>query len=117
MVVRPPAPGGAGRRKRHYLELDGQYFEVKDEADAIRIVKALNEAAREAAQATVKAAKSKPVVVPKLAVVKPDYSKELTQRLQAQVDVANAELAAIYKAAAAQAEEDELAELLTLGIL
>ena len=128
--------GGKPRRKRHYLELDGQYFEVKDEADAIRIVNALNEAAKEAAPIAVKRAvvEKKPApVAPKMVVVKPDYRQEFVQELQAKVDAANARIAETYRAAMAaemvaaaeihrraaieQSEIDELINLMDRGIL
>jgi hypothetical protein len=122
---------GKPRRRRHYLEIDGQYFEVQDEADAVRIVKALNEAAKEAApqavaEAVAKAPKAKPApVVPFMTVVKSNYRPEFVQMLQAKVDAANAQIAVEYQRAAEsyaawqeqQDDDEEISMLLTMGLL
>jgi hypothetical protein len=130
-----PVGHGKPSRRRHYVEIDGQYFEVRDHAQAVQILTKLHEAAKEtaaeAAKAAVVKAKASPkavapeVVVPRMAVVKPDYTKEFVQQLQAQVDATNAQIAETYKAALAAAvawqrnldDEDEIIMLFAAGIL
>lgn len=142
-AVTTPAVGHVGkpRRKREYVEIDGQYFEVKDQKQAIEILTKLHEAAKETAAAAAKEAvakavakKVKPeVVAPRMAVVKPDYSKAFVQELQAKVDATNAQIAEIYKQAVAaemkaaeeahrlavieQSELEELMGLMAKGLL
>ena len=129
---------GKPRRKRHYVEIDNQYFEVRDHQHAVEILSKLNEAAKEAAKAAVETAvadgKETPPA-PVMRVVKPDYRQEFVQRLQAQVDAANAQIAREW-AAAEQAygaqqqalarmaherwveqDEEDIEALIALGVL
>lgn len=91
------------KRKRHYVEIDGQYFEVRDHQHAVEILTKLHEAAKEAAPVAVKKAAEKPapapVEVPVMRVVKPDYGQQFVQQLQAQVDATNAAIAREYASA------------------
>lgn len=135
-----PAVGHGGRkpnRKRHYVEIDGQYFEVRDHDHAVEILTKLREAAKEAAPVAVQEAAEKraPVAVPRMSVVKPNYAQEFVQQLQAQVDAANAAIVAEYRAAEQQfmaatlamaddrlrrvreADEDDIEALLMAGVL
>ena len=147
-VIPPSTPavqdvgGGKGRRKRHYVEIDGQYFEVRDHQHAVEIMTKLHEAAQEAAPVAVKAAaeKAQEPVIPRMVVVKPDYGNEFIQRLQAQVDAVNARIAQVYRQAIAAQQvadaqnaamivfaaqerkrrdddEDDIATLMSMGIL
>lgn len=133
VVVDEPTGGSAKRKpfrprpKRHYVEIDGQYFEVRDRRAAEEVLAKLREVAAEAAPKAVRRAarKGRPVELPRVAVVEPDYSTDFVQQLQAQVDAANAALARIYEdariamiaAEAMQREDDEIAVLITMGIL
>ena len=102
---------GKPHRRRHYVEIDGQYFEVRDHEHAVKILTALHEAAKEDASRAVKkaAATAKEVVVPKMAVVKPDRRVPFVKDLQAQVEEANAQLEATYRAAQAEYNAWQLA--------
>lgn len=131
--VAEPTGGSAKRKpfrprpKRHYVEIDGQYFEVRDRRAAEEVLAKLREAAEEIAPKAVKKAarKGKPVELPKVAVVNPDYSSDFVQQLQAQVDAANAALVRIYETArlamlaaeAMQRDDEEIAVLITMGVL
>lgn len=136
--VAPLPSGGSAKRKpdrpnrrKHYVEIDGQYFEVRNQKHAEEILAKLREAAKELAPQVAKRAveKSKPVPLPVVTIRDPDYSQEFVQRLQAQVDAANAVIAETYsQAQAAQMaaamemmarrdDEDDIAVLLTLGVL
>lgn len=134
--VQPPqGTGGHGKphRKRHYVEIEGQYFEVRDHEHAVEILTALHEAAKESAPKAVKeaAATAKEVVVPRMAVVKPDRRVPFVKDLQVQVDAANAQLEQTYRSAQAEYgawqlaaskriaedEEDLHVILIMLGIL
>jgi hypothetical protein len=138
IVTVPDVGSGKPKRKRHYVEIDGQYFEVRNHQHAVEILTALHEAAKETAPAAVKAAmeQAQAPVIPRMVVVKPDYSKEFFQQLQAQVDAANARIAAVYRdAIAAQRvadaqyaaqivakaqddmDEDDIVTLMSMGIL
>lgn len=135
----PPSGGSAKRkpdrpnRRKHYVEIDGQYFEVRNQKHAEEILAKLREAAKELAPQAAKQAveASKPVPLPSVKIKAPDYSQEFVQRLQAQVDAANAAIAEIYRQAQeaqfaaamemmarrAAEDEDDIAMLLTMGIL
>jgi hypothetical protein len=133
-----PSGGSAKRkpdrpnRRKHYVEIDGQYFEVRNQRHAEEILAKLREAAKEVAPKVAKAAEpSKPIAAPRVTIREPDYSQEFVQRLQAQVDAANAAIAEIYRQAQAAQfaaavalmarraaeDEDDIAMLLTMGIL
>lgn len=123
--------GGKPRRRRHYVEIDGQYFEVRDHEHAVEILTKLHEAAKEAAPVAVKkaVAEKKQPAPPVMRVVKPDYRQEFVQQLQAQVDAANARMAQLWQetaqaemvaarfAAELVQEEDDIETLIALGIL
>jgi hypothetical protein len=120
----PPATSGAAvghsgkpRRKRHYVEIDNQYFEVRDHDHAVKILAKLHEAAKEAAKAAVETAVAEERETPPppvMRVVKPDYRQEFVQQLQAQVDAANAQIAREWTAAeqAYGAQQQALARLM-----
>jgi len=129
---------GKPRRRRHYVEIDGQYFEVLDHQHAVEILTKLREAAEEAAPVAVEQVTPQleaPPEPPRMRVVKPDYSQEFIQRLQAQVDATNAQIAKVYadawRAHVAQQqaiaqqmieqreaeEEDDINALIALGVL
>lgn len=100
----PVSPGG-GRRRKHYVEIEGKYYEVRDHEHAVEI---LTELQQKAAAVIKKAQKP-----PKAKVFKPS-SDTFAQDLKAQVDATNAILAQMY----AQAQEEaELEELISLGVL
>lgn len=139
----PTSVGGSAKRKharpdrpnrrKHYVEIDGQYFEVRNQKHAEEILAKLREAAKELAPQVAKQAVegSKPVPLPSVKIKAPDYSQEFVQRLQAQVDAANAAIAEIYRQAQeaqfaaamemmarrAAEDEDDIAMLLTMGVL
>jgi hypothetical protein len=133
--VQPPqGTGGHGKphRKRHYVEIDGQYFEVRDHEHAVEILTALHEEAKKLAPSAVKEAvkEAKEVVVPKMAVVKSTYKPEFMRDLRKQVEEANARIEATYQQAMAEHqawqaaiakrdadEEDDILALVALGIL
>ena len=120
---------GKPRRKRHYVEIEGQYFEVRDHDHAVEILTKLHEAAKEAAKSAVEEAGGKePPPPPVMRVVKPDYWQEFVRRLQAQIAAAWQEAQAAY-AAQQQAlarmaherwveqDEEDIEALIALGVL
>lgn len=98
------------RRKQHYVEIDGKFYEVRNQAEAVEILARLRALAEKRVHKQVRKAVAKapdaPVVVPLRASVKiDDYSTIWAQHLQAQVDAANAQIAAQYaKVLAAELE-------------
>lgn len=134
-VVTPQ--GGRGRkplrvRRKHYVEIDNQYFEVAGPHEAEAILAGLRERAQEAAKSAVRKAQRKSrgkvapaPVAPRLALRDPDYADLWTQHLQAQIDATNAAIAETYRQVALsaaewlrqEAEDEDVAVLLTMGIL
>lgn len=134
-VVTPQ--GGRGRkplrvRRKHYVEIDNQYFEVAGPHEAEAILAGLRELAQEAAKAAVRKAQRKgrgrdvsAPIAPRLKLRDPDYGDMWTQQLQAQIDATNAAIAATYQRVALsaaewlrqEAEDEDVAVLLTMGIL
>jgi hypothetical protein len=103
---------GKPKRKRHYVEIDGQYFEVRDEDHAVEILTALHEEARKAAPVAVaEAAKvEKEPVIPRMTVVKTSYKKEFVKTLQDKVDETNTQIEKTYLAAQKAYRSWQLAE-------
>ena len=145
VVVPPPVVediGGKGKprsyRRRIQVEIDGEVFEVRSEAEGIRLLmqarelaknsaaKATELAANKAASKTSLAAQARAMIVPipQIRLIEPDYSDPLSQQIQASVDAAQADIEAIYRAAiqaarihfaAMQQDEDEAIMLLLLS--
>lgn len=131
------SPGGRGHkplrvRRRHYVEIDGEYFEVAGPREAESILARLRAQAQEAAKTAVRKAQRKgkgktaaQPVAPRLALRDPDYGDMWTQQLQAQIDATNAAIAETYRQVALSAaewlrqesEDEDVAVLLTMGIL
>lgn len=111
------------RRKRHYVEIDGQYYEVRDLRHAEEVLAAL----REKALAKIKVGKRRAkAVAPRIAVVEPAHAELFTQALQAKVDAANAKLALAFGeamraadalAARIAADDEEALMLITTGLV
>ena len=134
---------GKGKRPLHrriLVEIDGETFEVSTEAEAIELMQAARDLARQAADKLAQAAlakaeaSSKPasreralhIPVPVIKLAAPDSGDELAQFVQAQLDATRAAIADIYDAAlrAAQAQaiafwqqdEDEAIQLLLADV-
>ena len=108
--------GGIGRvarrRLRHKIEveIDGEVFEVRSEAEGVELLRRAREAAKEAARRAADAAAAKAatkespaavkraltIPVPLLRVIRPDYSDQLTQAIQAQIEAARADIERDY---------------------
>lgn len=119
-------------RRKHYVEIDGEYFEVSGPREAEAILARVRELAQEAAKSAVRKAQRKskgkvapPPVAPRLALRDPDYADLWTQQLQAQIDATNAAIAETYRRVALsvadwlrqESEDEDIAVLLTMGIL
>lgn len=115
------------RRKRHYVEVDGKYYEVRDLRHAEEVLAALRERAlarqRKRAKVAPRGVESEPYVAPRIAVVEPAHAEPFTQALQAKVDAVNALLARAYEDAsiaarvAAEIEADEEDVAIVLGLM
>lgn len=130
--------GGRGHkplrvRRKHYVEIDGEYYEVGSQREAEAILARLH--AKELSKARRQAARRAPqeragrtlaqIVPPVVTLVEPERAEPFTLALQEQVAAVNAAMAAIYdriNASAVEwirAEEDEedIAVLISMGIL
>jgi len=118
------ASTGAGkkrRKRRYYVEVDGQRFEVASESDAIQILRKASALAERAAEETVKVQAQKPA-----AKVAPVEVKPPVIRTDAPIDIRPYQLAIeqayrnaavaeeLRRLLAAQQEEDEIAAYLLL---
>lgn len=121
-------------RRKHYVEIDGQLYEVGGQREAEAILAKLHAQALERAR---KVARKRAriergggrllaeIVPPVVTLVEPQRPEPFTQALQARVEAANAAIAAMYAQINASAQEwmrreedeDEVAVLLTMGIL
>jgi len=123
----PPETQGGGiggksrKRRKHVLEVDGKYYEVSGANEAKAILAKLRRQAKKDAVAAIKKASSDSTPEPpQITLQEPDYSDSWVQQLQAQIDAANAAIAEMYRRIAEEAEQDdddEIAELLAMGIL
>jgi hypothetical protein len=117
-----PLQGGGGRlvRRRHYIEIDGEIFPVKNIAEAEKILREVKKLARQVAPKV--AAKvveaEKPVAVP--VVTMPVPLPDMGQ-LQAKIDAANNAIQAIYakalQQAIAKAREQDDEDVITMLLL
>src|SRR6185295_5915506 len=128
---------GTKPRRKVYVKIDDELFEVASEADALQLIQMAHAAAQEAAQkaaekAVKRAAKAtKPaqkaralrMPSPQVEVVDPGYSDDFTHLLRAQVDAVRAQITQIYAnalvaaqiaAARDEAESEEVGEILRL---
>lgn len=136
----PPAPtqqiGGVGKKRRIYIKIDDDVFEVATQQEAEQLFLQARElaqatAAKAATKAVAKAARAKTpaakrraesMPLPQIAiVVDPGFNHpEFAHQLQAQGDAASAYIAAIYAQAlkaqqkATQEDEDEVVQILTM---
>lgn len=136
----PATTGGRSRghkplrvRRKHYVEIDGEYFEVGSQREAEAILARLHEQAlrRARRQAARRAPQEKAgrslaeIVPPAVTLVEPERPEPFTQALQEQVAATSAAIAAVYAQINASAlewmraeeDEDDVAILLTMGIL
>lgn len=130
------AVGGVGRKRRipHFVEIDGELYEVDDHEHAVEILERLALEKQKKAPVVVKKAveQKKEPEPPKAVVVAPPEAPKrtvnLVQKLQAQVAATNAQLAEDYRRAAIaemamrrhaeeMAEEDDIETLIALGVL
>jgi hypothetical protein len=98
----PPSGGSAKRiryRQKQYVEIDGEYFEVRSQREALDILKKLRDLAKETAPVVAVEAGEAPVIAPVVTIRKPDYSQAYVQALQEQVDATNAAIAETYRLA------------------
>lgn len=98
-----PTSGVKHKKRRQFLEVEGERFEVRDMEHAAEILAALREVATQAID--------KAKAVPKVKAPK------APPELQSQVDATNEFLAQLYAEIAAQIEEQEIAELMEQGVL
>lgn len=119
-------PAGRSRRRRYFLEIDGQTFEVQDASHAQAVLERAQEVAREHAQELVRKALQssrkmgrKPIALPTPRIVSPDPElKEIVQQARKSINevyrsaAIDTELAVLM--ARRLAEEDEEEALLLL---
>lgn len=121
-------------RRKHYVEIDGQLYEVGSQREAEAILAKLHaEALDKARRAARKRAlvergggrELAEIVPPQAVVVEPVTAEAFTAHLQERVAATNAAIAAMYEQINASAQEwmrreedeDDVAVLLTMGIL
>lgn len=112
--ARPVSEGGSAKRqhrRRHLVEIDGQYFEVDGPAEAEALLKRAADLAEQAAEQTAvrnvkRVKRGKRVVEPALPTIATD-----SPELQSVVDTYREEIQAIYKRIAVDAELRELMRL------